>query len=36
MEANDDFILKSSKEEPKTHTEDWPLLLKVIFNFTLA
>lgn len=27
-EDGDDFILKSSTEEPKMHCEDWPLLLK--------
>nr|CAD2181243.1 unnamed protein product [Meloidogyne enterolobii] len=28
IDEKSDYILKSSNEEPKTHSEDWPLLLK--------
>ena len=33
IDEKDDYILKSSNEEPKTHSEDWPLLLKVFIFF---
>jgi hypothetical protein len=34
VDLKDNYILNSNNEEPKTHSEDWPLLLKVfIFYF---